>query len=133
MKLLILADAHWKSKIDKVLDKLSDSDYLQLFTEKDYGNGLSGLVVGLICQEPELNLKRRIRFDKKEKIIYMDIMLDLNLMKSSDSITRERIIFNKIASEVPEIINKYKIQEFSKDRFLTDFNEWITRLQEGNE
>lgn len=57
----ILADFYWEVHIDKVLDLLSDTGYRKYFSEQDYGTSLDGITVVLMCQDPNLNLKQRIR------------------------------------------------------------------------
>jgi hypothetical protein len=103
----------------------SDLGYRSFFEEREYGGGLFKIVILLMCQESELNLKRRIRLSKKDKILYMDIMLDLPTMKSADMLTRQRIVAEKLMTEVPEVINKYKFPDFDAPRFISDLKEWI--------
>lgn len=45
MRLNILSDANWESRVDRVLDALSDFNYRSYFQERDYSTGLIGVVV----------------------------------------------------------------------------------------
>ena len=125
MKLNILGDTHWESKVDQIIDALTDLDYRSYFEELDYGSGLHKVAVFLMCQNPELNLKQRIRLSKKEKILYMDVMLDLPTMKSVDMPTRKRIVAEKLIKEIPSIISKYKLPDFDTPKFIADLHAWI--------
>ncbi len=118
----ILADFYWETKIDKVLDFLSNTGYRRFFEDKNYGSSLGGIVVGLMCHEPSLNLKQRIRLSKKEKIIYVDIMLDYTLFMKIDQNKRNEIVISKIKNEIPPIISKYKFEDFDLLRFENDLN-----------
>ncbi|MCH8622564.1 hypothetical protein [Undibacterium sp. TS12] len=123
MRLNILGDFDWESKIDQVLKAFSDDNYHAYFQERDYGIGLIGITIVLMCQDPALNLKRRIRLSKKEKKLYVDIMLDLPEMKSVDFIKKKMIISELLLKEIPEVISKYKIDDFDLQQFVEDFQE----------
>jgi hypothetical protein len=75
-----------------------------------------------MCHEPSLNLKQRIRLSKKEKIIYVDIMLDYTLFMKIDQNKRNEIVISKIKNEIPPIISKYKFEDFDLLRFENDLN-----------
>lgn len=125
MRLNILSDANWESRVDLVLNALSDFNYRSYFQERDYGTGLIGVTVVFMCRDPALNFKQRIRLSKKEKKLYIDLMLDLSEMTSADQTTRQRLVAGQLLKEVPEIISRYKIEDFDRSRFLADFQAWI--------
>ncbi len=129
MKLNILGDTHWESKVDQLIDALTELDYRSYFEEFDYGSGLNKIAVFLMCQNPELNLKQRIRLSKKEKTLYMDIMLDLPTMKSVDMSNRKRIVAEKLIQEIPAIVSKYKLPDFDTPRFIADLQAWIHSIE----
>jgi hypothetical protein len=126
MRFNILSDIDWESRVDKTLDVLTKLGYRDYFDQKNYGEGLAGVVVGFICQDPELNLKRRIRLAKKEKMIFMDIMLDLPTMKAANPELRQRIVAERLIKEVPEVVLKYKINDFDSKQFIADLQQWIS-------
>ncbi|MEJ5148738.1 hypothetical protein [Sphingobacterium sp. MYb388] len=124
----ILADFYWESKIDKVLDTLSETGYRRFFSEQYYGSTLNGITVLLICQDPSLNLKQRIRLSKKEKTIYMDIMLNLNQFLKIEQKERKKIVVEKLINEVPVIIRKYKLEDFDILKFESDLKKWMIKI-----
>jgi len=124
----ILADFYWEAKIDEVLRTISRTEYRSFFKQQDYGNALNGLTVVLMCQDPTLGLKQRIRFYRKEKEIDMDIMLDLPLFISISQKEREKIVVNKLISEIPPVIKKYKIADFDLIKFETDVKNCMSKI-----
>jgi hypothetical protein len=102
------------------LNELSGTGYHSLFEEREYGEGLHGIVVGFICRDPKLNFKRRVRFAKKEKMLYMDIMLDLDQMRKINHDARKRIVVERLADEVPSTLRKYSFPDFDEARFVAD-------------
>ena len=126
----ILADFYWETHIDKVLSALSDTGYRKYFLEQDYGSFLEGVTVILMCQNPNLNLKRRIKLSKKEKKIYLDIMLDLNEFMGITQKEREKIIVEKLITEIPPIIIKYKLEGFNVSRFELDLITKMSKILE---
>ncbi len=81
-----------------------------------------------MCQAPVLNLKRRVRLFKKDKKLYIDIMLNLEQMKSARSEVRRDIIVQNIAKDVPDIVSKYKITDFETERFNKDLVVWLGKF-----
>ena len=63
MHFRITGDIKSESGVGKILTDLSGPTRL-FFKNKDYGNGINGIVVVLMCQDSSLNLKRRFRFSK---------------------------------------------------------------------
>lgn len=128
MRFFITCDSFWEAQVDKVIDRIDDTGYKRYFSEQDYGTSLEGLTVVLMCQNPNLNLKQRIRLSKKEKKIYLDIMLDLPHFLEITQKEREKIIVGKIISEIPSIITKYKLEDFNLVKFETDLQNWMSKI-----
>jgi hypothetical protein len=126
MRFNILSDSDWEARLEGALHALSDLGYRNYFMDKDYGDGLLGVTVVFMCQDPDLSLKRRVRHSKKEKKIYMDIMLDLPEMKAATPEARKRLVVERLLSEVPEVVLKYKIKDFDTAHFIADFQEWMS-------
>ncbi|CAN5785335.1 hypothetical protein BH09VER1_BH09VER1_18220 [soil metagenome] len=135
MRLSILCDIHWESRVDLILNELPD--YRERFESRDYGRGLNCIAVILMCRNPELNFKRRIKLKnekgafREEKVLYMDIMLDLPTMSAFDRTdrgSRRKIIAQRLYDEVPEVLSRYKIADFERDAFIADFRSWIDEL-----
>lgn len=81
-----------------------------------------------MCQDPALNLKQRIQYSKKERKIYMDLMLDLPLFISISQKEREKIVVSKLIAEIPPIIKKYKIADFDLIKFETDLKNCMSKI-----
>lgn len=128
MKINILADAWWESRVGAVLQWLSSASYWEIFEENIYGEGLACLAIILVCREPSLKFKRRIRYSRKDKTIYMDVMLELSKFMNLTPEERKREVINALLKEVPEIVGKYKIEDFNTERFLLDFNQKFTSI-----
>ncbi|HRE57927.1 MAG TPA: hypothetical protein PLW09_08900 [Candidatus Kapabacteria bacterium] len=125
---VVSGDAWWESNVAKVISSLSGTGYIPYFLEQNYGTSLENVFVVLMCREPEYNFKRRIRFVKKEKILYMDIMLDLPQFLTITQKEREKIIVDKIITEVPQVIAKYKFKDFDLVRFEKDLKKWMRKI-----
>lgn len=82
----------------------------------------------LVCHDPALALKRRVRLSKKERKLYFDILLDLPEMKNSDQASRKKMVAEKLLKETSEILKKYNIGNFDQTRFIADFQEWIVGM-----
>ena len=128
MRFFITCDSFWEAKVEKVINLLDNTGFERYFSEQDYGCSLEGITVVLMCQNPNLNLKQRIRLSKKEKKIYIDIMLDLNYFLTLSQKERERIIVEKLISEIPPIIAKYKLKDFNLAKFETDLKIWMSKI-----
>ena len=125
MKLNILCDANSESRVAEALSALPVLELRNYVAEQDYGNGLSFLLIGIICRDPELGLRPRIRFTKKDKTLSMDVMLHLPDMMALDDLGRTRVIAQRLSDEVPAVISRYAIQGFDAGQFLADFEKWI--------
>jgi hypothetical protein len=123
-----LCDINSESGIEKVLHELSDANYRSFFESKNYGVSLLAIVVGLICRDPALNLKQRIRFSKKEKTLFIDLMLNLEEFKRMDQVNRQITIANKMLSELPLVIEKYKFNDFDQKCFCNDLYTFLKKL-----
>ena len=123
MYLGLTADYDSISGVGDVIDEMSEAtkDY---FRSRDYGAGSPAIAIVLMCQSPSLNLKQRLRFKKKENILYTDVMLSLDEMCRLSPKERERIIGIRIADTLREILKKYVFKQFDAERFLHDFNHW---------
>ena len=62
MEFRVSCDAHWESRVDQVLDLLSDFGYDEYFRAKHYGVNVRGIYVVIVCQRNELALKKNSVF-----------------------------------------------------------------------
>ena len=90
MRFNVLSDSDSQAKLDEVLYLLSDLGYRQHFQNIDYGTGLNGVTVVFVCQDPRLDLKRRVRLVRMERKLYLDIMLNLAVMKAANQQERSK-------------------------------------------
>ncbi len=70
-----------------------------------------------------------MRFSKKERKLYLDIMLDLNQMRASDKVSRKQFIAERILEEVPAALRKYKVSKFDDSRFIEDMKNWLSAFR----
>lgn len=128
MKLFITTDSNWEAKIEKVADALYDTGYVSFFEQQNYGTSLNGISIVLMCRDKNLNFKQRIRFIRNEKIIYMDLMFNIDEFLNISQGEREKIVVNKIIEEVPKIVAKYKLADFNLTKFNKNLNKWMTKI-----
>lgn len=127
MHLRITGDINAESGVAEVVYEIS-GPAATYFKANNYGGGLLGLVVVLMCRDPEINFKRRIRFSKKDKKLYMDIMLNLEQLKNAVHEIRKKTIAERIADEVPIVLRKYSIPDFDEARFVEDLKTWLNGM-----
>lgn len=125
MRLMVVSDANQESGVGEVIYDICGPTHLH-FVSKNYGDGLSGIGVVLMCRDPELNFKRRIRFSRKDKTVYIDVMLDLLQMRPLAHDVRKRIICNRLIEEIPTVVRKYSIADFDDVLFEQDLKAWLT-------
>jgi hypothetical protein len=125
MHLRITSDANVESGVGQVVDEISGPTRRH-FVPKSYGGGLAGVGVVLMCRDPKLNFKRRIRLARKERTLYMDVMLDLTEMRAADHGKRNLIIRERLIGEIPAIVRKYSVEDFDAPRFEQDLKAWLT-------
>ncbi len=123
----ITGDSNEESGVSDVIYELSGPTRKH-FEARDYGAGMHGLGVVLICRNPALNFKRRLRFSKNDKMLYMDVMLDLVQMRDAQHQDRKRVVIERLAEEIPIILRKYAFPEFDETRFMKDLKSWLTEI-----
>jgi len=125
--LCITCDANQESGVGKVIDEICGPTSNH-FATKSYGVGLNGIGIVLMCRDPELNFKQRIRLSKIDGKLYADIMLNLDEMKRLTHATRKQIVCERLINEVPPIVHKYSIPDFDERRFTDDLRAWLGNL-----
>ncbi|HTB99706.1 MAG TPA: hypothetical protein VK705_03395 [Ferruginibacter sp.] len=128
MEFFITTDSWWETRIDKVTSVMHDYHIKHFFANKNYGSSVNKIAIILMCREPHLKFKQRIRFLKQEKILYMDIILDYYQFMDVDQKVRERQVAEKLIAEVPAIIAKYKFPDFNLPKFEKDFKKFMSQL-----
>jgi len=120
MKIFTTCEIEWSTKIDTILFKYGD-EIGNFFKEKNYSYDLEELALIIVCRPKGLALKQRKRYDARNKILYIDIMLDYGLVASSNMTEREILFFEGFRQIIP-ILEKYKkkivglqIEKFKED------------------
>ncbi len=117
MKVRVLSDANWEAKINHATRTLSLPSY---FEQLNYGAGLASLVVVLMCRNPELHHRQRIRFERSTRTLYLDVMFDLSEMTRLDHAGRRKVIAERVLAEVARILAARKLAEFDTAAFASD-------------
>lgn len=129
MRFSLLCDAHQDAGLDKVIFRFTDLGLRRYFEERNYGETLAGITIVLMCRNPALKFKQRIRHSKKERKLYMDIMLDLDQLRQMTQQQREQTVAASMLAELPPVLKKYKFDNFDLNAFETDFRNWC--MQNG--
>ena len=127
MHLRITCDANADSGVGQVVDAMSGPTRRH-FLAKHYGVGLSGIVVVLMCRDPERNFQPRLRFAQREKAVYLDVMLDLTQMRQVNHEARMQIIRERLVEEIPIVVCKYSIVDFDEKRLAADLKSWMAEI-----
>ena len=130
MRVNILSDADWEAKIDHATKPLSLKAF---FDERDYGPDITSLSVILMCRDPKLNFRRRVRLNRKTNTLYSDIMLDLPEMREFGHAGRRGLIAQRLIVEIPPTIAKYCLPDFDLPTFTHDFRSIIEEQLLGDE
>lgn len=120
----VLSDADWETKVTDINLMLPDNK--EYFQRCDYGHGVIGITVVLMCRGPYTNFKQRIRFAKAEKTLWTSCWTFTKMCEATDD-QRKKIVATRLYNEVPIIVEKYKkkIVDFDADRFNADLQKWI--------
>jgi hypothetical protein len=124
MHFRITADTNQESGVGDVVTELSGPTR-QHFVPRDYGSGLRRLCVVLMCRDPRLDFKRRVRFSKKDQTLYVDVMLHLPDMVPLTHGERRRAVMQRLEQEIPEVLTKYEFQDFDQPKFESDLRDWF--------
>jgi hypothetical protein len=127
MHFRITADTNQESGVGEVVNELSGPTR-QHFVPLDCGSGLPRLCVVLMCRDPKLGFKRRVRFSKQDQTLYMDVMLHLPDMVPLAHNERRNTIIACLQREIPEVLNKYKFHNFDQRKFENELRSWFAAL-----
>jgi len=119
------SDAHSGVKIREIVRIFKMNNLKNQFNDKDYGIDIKLIAFFLICRDSKLNLKQRIRFDKKEKTLDIDIMLNLDLFRKIQSREKFEIVRDKLKIDTQKAIDKFCFKSFNEKQFMKDFTIWI--------
>jgi hypothetical protein len=103
MKIDITADYHEDSGITPLVNELLDI-LAAYFKKKTYSEKEPEIFIVLVCEPKELKLRRR--YNKKENVLYYDIILDYYRLKKERLERKKEIIANNIIDSL-DWLNKY--------------------------
>lgn len=129
MRVSILADTNWESKIDHALKVLS----LQEAFDRDFGSELAAITLVLNCRDPELRHKQRIRHDKSTKTLYVDVMLDLRYFVQATHTQRRAKIAEQAVVQLGAVLAKRRIVLFDVSLFLAQLTTVLNEQLNGPE
>ena len=129
MRFNIIYDANWEAKIDEALSNYNSRILEENLYHKNLGSGLSAITIVLMCRDPRLTFKQRIKLSKLEKKLYLDLMLDYTTFINLELQEKRRIIANKVLSELPIILEKYNIKDFDMKRLIDSLHEYFIELK----
>lgn len=133
MHIRITSDSNIECGLGPVIDEISGAteDY---FATRSYGVGSFGIGVILMCRDPELDFKPRVKFSKEKGKLYVDVMLSLDEMKHSTHACRKKIVAERIGKIIPICLSKYSVPQFDQMQFIADLQSWLKLIstEEGD-
>ncbi|MBJ8452540.1 hypothetical protein PYR74_12820 [Acinetobacter bereziniae] len=124
-KFQLLSDTDSESGILFAKQKITSNGFNKYITSENYGSDLNGVVIILVCRKPEIILKKRLRLSKKEKMLYMDIMLDYDLFNNMEFEQRVTQICKTLLVELSQVLKKYKFEDFKSDKLIINLENWF--------
>ena len=128
MRVDLLADSNWEAKIAHATRPLMLKTY---FEDRHYGSGITGLAIVLMSRDPELAFRRRVRFERRTRVLYTDVMLDLSEMRRPGHAKRRELIARRLLEDIPPTISKYRLADFDVSAFTKDFKEVVEQQMLG--
>ncbi|MFD1437928.1 hypothetical protein [Acinetobacter terrae] len=126
-RLLVTSDSNSETGVADANLSLTANGFYKFIEEQDYGNTLNSLVIIFMCRDPELHFKQRIRYSRKKQKLYMDIMLDYQTFVIMTPEQRVSELCKKLLTEMPPIVQKYKITDFDLDKLISNFSYWFNK------
>ena len=109
-----------RTKIDLLRNKYVEI-FLDYFKDKTYSEELKKIFVVIVCRPMfgQFELKQRKRFDRKNGVFMVDIMLDYEEVMKSDMLTRE-ILFFQCFRQILPFLKKSRIKGLNLKAFEND-------------
>ncbi|RZF55980.1 hypothetical protein EXE30_04055 [Acinetobacter halotolerans] len=121
----LMSDTSLGSGVLEAKQHITTTQFYRLIESENYGSDLNGIAIVLMCREENSMFKQRLRFSKKEKVLYMDIMLDYDKFSILSHKQRISEICRVLLTEIPLIVKKYKFKDFDLDLFINKLNYWF--------
>ena len=128
MRVNILSDCNAESKLDHATRGL-DCRALG----GDYGPGLNAIVIVLMCRDPVLGHKQRVRLRHADATLYIDVMLDLPFFVAATHAQRRARITSEVVAQVSEVLGKRRISGFDASMFLGHLSTHLREQLNGEE
>jgi hypothetical protein len=108
------------TKIDLLRNKYAEV-FLDHFKDKTYSEELNKMFVVIVCRPVfgQFKLKQRKRFERKNGVFMIDVMLDYEEIMKSDMLTKEVLFFQCFRQILP-FLKKTKIKGFDSIAFERD-------------
>jgi hypothetical protein len=126
MNFFLTSDANTESGLGEILFGVNTA-LDKYFADRFYDDTGIAIAIVLMCRDPALHFKKRVRFSKKDKCLYMDIMLDLDVMTSMNAVERKLTVADRLLTEVPQVISKYNFKNFDLPRLSSDLRVWFEK------
>ena len=78
-----------------------------------------------MCCDPDIIFKRKLRFSKKEKVLYMDIILNHDQFSVMSHEQRISEICKILLEKIPFIFKKYKFNDFNSSKLMKNLEDWF--------
>ena len=122
MKISVLGDFNWESKLDHTMRPL---DLKPFFISRDYGPDVQSLLIGLMSRSSYLNLRQRVRYSKADATFSVDVMLNLEQFVAASHQQRRELLASALVADVPAALSKRRFKQFDLAAFRTDFVETV--------
>ena len=124
MEIRITSDAWWETRVGESLNQFSLRKINDYFYLKNYGQELERIVICFFCCNPEDydHLEQKVKFNKKKKHLSIFFVLEYELFMKINNTERERIIFDIMKNDVPDIIKKKTSSQFNLNDFINDWS-----------
>lgn len=130
MRVRITSDSNWEAKLDHAMKPLALGS---VFESRDYGDDLNTLCLVLMCRDEDLKFKRRVRYVRDERKLYLDVMLRLSEFVVASHAERRRMLADALKIDVPEALEKRKFKHFNFSEFKSDLSDAIDQQLLGPE
>lgn len=128
MRLSITSVSDWRARLGRITHHY---DYaIARSARLSYGTEVTGVALLLMCSDDSADLKRRVRFRRKDAEFYTDIMLDLSVIIPLPMKDKMRYVFREILEQLSGQLNRRKFKDFDHKRFLRDLKRWFKRIED---
>ncbi len=121
----VTSDTNAETGVAEARQKLMSEEFYKFINNNDYGESVACLAIIFMCRSPELDFKRRLRFSKKDKILFFDIMLDYYKFVNFTQEQRISELCEQLLSEITFVVKKYRFENFNSDKLMSNLINWF--------